>query len=95
MVGLMVHDMAASLEFYRRLGLDIPEGSDAKEFVEVRMESGVTISFDTVFADMYDPDRKRPSGGYQMMPEFFHSARVEIPRAEQPGRPLINSGCRR
>ncbi|MDQ3552970.1 MAG: VOC family protein [Chloroflexota bacterium] len=71
MVGLMVRDMAASLEFYRRLGLDIPAGSEAKEFVEVRMESGVTIFFDTVFADTYDPHRKRPSGGYQMMLEFF------------------------
>jgi len=71
MVGLMVRDMAASLESYERLGLDVPEGSEAKAFVEVRMESGVTIFFDTVFADKYDPDRKRPSGGYQMMLEFF------------------------
>ena len=59
MVGLMVRDMAASLEFYGRLGLDVPEGSEAEAFVEVRMESGVTIFFDTVFADKYDPDRKR------------------------------------
>ncbi len=71
MVGLMVRDMAASLEFYRRLGLEIPEGSEAKPFVEKRMESGVTIFWDTVFADTYDPDRQEPSGGYRVMLEFF------------------------
>jgi catechol 2,3-dioxygenase-like lactoylglutathione lyase family enzyme len=67
----MVRDMAASLEFYRRLGLDIPEGSEEKAFVQMRMESGVSIFWDTVFADKYDPDRERPRGGYQMMLEFF------------------------
>lgn len=71
MVGLMVRDMAASLEFYRRLGLEIPEGSEAKAFVQTRMESGVSIFWDTVFADTYDPDRERPGGGYQVMLEFF------------------------
>ncbi len=71
MVGLMVRDMAASLEFYRRVGLEIPGGSEMKEFVEVRMESGVSMFWDTVFADRYDPVRERPKGGYQMMLEFF------------------------
>nr|MBA2712924.1 glyoxalase [Rubrobacteraceae bacterium] len=34
MVGLVVEDMAASLAFYRRLGLEIPEGSEEKPFVQ-------------------------------------------------------------
>ncbi len=65
MVGLMVRDMAASLAFYRRLGLDIPQGSEEKAFVQMRMESGVSIFWDTVFADKYDPDRAytRDPGG--------------------------------
>jgi len=46
---------SASLEFYRRLGLDIPQGSEEKAFVQMRMESGVSIFWDTVFADKYDP----------------------------------------
>lgn len=71
MVGLMVRDMAASLEFYRRLGVEVPEGSEEKPFVQKRMESGVTIFWDTVFADKYDPDGERPESGYQVMLEFF------------------------
>jgi len=71
MVGLMVRDMAASLEFYRRLGIEIPEGSEEKPFVQKRMESGVSIFWDTVFADKYDPHGERPESGYQMMLEFF------------------------
>lgn len=35
------------------------------------MESGVSIFWDTVFADKYDPDREGPKGGYQVMLEFF------------------------
>ena len=71
MVGLVVEDMAASLAFYRRLGLEIPEGSEEKPFVQKRMESGVTIFWDTVFADKYDPHREAPEGGYRVMLEFF------------------------
>lgn len=71
MLGLMVRDMAASLAFYRRLGLEIPEGAERQRFVQKRMESGVTIFWDTFFADTYDPTRQWPGGGYQVMLEFF------------------------
>ncbi len=30
MIGLPIHDMGRSLEFYRRLGLTIPEGSEGQ-----------------------------------------------------------------
>jgi predicted lactoylglutathione lyase len=71
MVGLVVRDMATSLEFYRRLGIEIPEGSEAKPFVQKRMESGVVMFWDTVFANRYDPGREVPKGGYRVMLEFF------------------------
>jgi predicted lactoylglutathione lyase len=71
MVGLMVRDMAASLEFYRRLGIEIPKGAETKPFVQKRMESGVSIFWDTVFADKYDPEREAPEGGYRVMLEFL------------------------
>jgi len=71
MVGLMVRDMAASLTFYRRLGLAIPAAAEQKRFVLHRMESGVSIFWDTVFADTYDPTRGAPTGGYRVMLEFF------------------------
>jgi predicted lactoylglutathione lyase len=71
MVGLMVEDMSTALAFYRRLGLAIPPEEDAKQFVLWRMDSGVTIFWDTVFADTYDPGREKPAGGYRVMLEFF------------------------
>jgi uncharacterized glyoxalase superfamily protein PhnB len=43
MVGLITQDMGKSLEFYRRLGLAIPEGSDGQQHVEVKMGGGLTF----------------------------------------------------
>ena len=37
--GLIVQDMQKSLEFYRRLGPAIPEGSEENTHVEVKMET--------------------------------------------------------
>ncbi len=71
MVGLMIEDMPTSLAFYRKLGLEISDESDTLQFVLLRMESGVTLFWDTVFANTYDPTRERPTGGYQVMLEFF------------------------
>ena len=47
MIGLMAKDMGKSLEFYRRLGLDIPEGSEGKTHVEVKMSGGLTFFLDS------------------------------------------------
>ncbi|MBA2679882.1 MAG: hypothetical protein H0U76_15985 [Ktedonobacteraceae bacterium] len=47
MLGLIVKDMSASVTFYQRLGLDIPEGSEAKTHVEVKMGSGLTFFLDS------------------------------------------------
>ena len=71
MVGLVVSDMAASLAFYRLLGLDIPADADARRFVEHRMESGVTLFWDTVWTDQHDPTHRSVSGGYGILLEFF------------------------
>jgi len=71
MVGLVVKSMPTSLEFYRRLGVEIPAEADAERFVMHRMESGVTVFWDTVFAKTYDPARQEPVGGYRIMLEFF------------------------
>jgi catechol 2,3-dioxygenase-like lactoylglutathione lyase family enzyme len=87
MVGLIVRDMPAALAFYRRLGLVIPAEEDGKRFVMHRMESGVTLFWDTVFADTYDPTRTPPAGGYQAMLEFFlgTDADVDAKYAEMVG----------
>jgi len=71
MVGLVVADMATSLAFYRRLGLEIPDEADAQRFVEHRMENGVTLFWDTVWTDQHDPTHRPVSGGYGILLEFF------------------------
>jgi predicted lactoylglutathione lyase len=71
MIGLVVRDIPASLAFYRRIGLDIPADADDKRFVEHRMESGVTLFWDTVWTDRHDPDHRPVEGGYGILLEFF------------------------
>jgi len=71
MVGLVVRDKPASLAFYRRLGLDIPPDADASRFTELRMESGVTLFWDTVWTDRHDPTHRPVQAGYGILLEFF------------------------
>ncbi len=47
MIGITVRDMIASLRFYRLLGLDIPEGQDGEDHVEVTTPNGYRIAWDT------------------------------------------------
>lgn len=84
MVGLMVTDMPAALAFYRHLGIDIPPEADGQRFVMHRMQSGITLFWDTYFAQTYDPAFARPGGGYQVMLEFFlaDNAAVDAKYAE-------------
>jgi catechol 2,3-dioxygenase-like lactoylglutathione lyase family enzyme len=46
-IGLVVADMAASLAFYRRLGLDIPADADGAPHVEVALPGGLRLTWDT------------------------------------------------
>ncbi|MER6913284.1 VOC family protein [Streptomyces sp. NPDC000594] len=46
-VSLVTADMAASLAFYRRLGLDIPEGAEQAPHVETVTPGGLRVLWDT------------------------------------------------
>ncbi|MGA5066568.1 VOC family protein [Streptomyces exfoliatus] len=64
LVGLVVSDMAASLAFYRRLGLDVPEGAESAPHVEVALPGGLRIAWDTEdVVRSFDPGWERPGGG--------------------------------
>ena len=71
MVVLEVRDLDASIAFYRRLGLDIPDPAGGQPIVIHRMPSGVSLLLTTSFASVYDPAFQRPAGGYQQMLEFY------------------------
>ncbi|MFJ9500590.1 VOC family protein [Brevibacillus centrosporus] len=47
MVGIVVQDMRRALDFYRLLGLEIPESANNEMHVEVAQE-GVRLAFDSV-----------------------------------------------
>ncbi len=47
-LNLVVSDMDASIDFYRRLGLDVPDGGshDGIRHVEIQMAGGVQLDLD-------------------------------------------------
>ncbi|WP_280264309.1 VOC family protein [Nocardia abscessus] len=46
-IGIVVSDMAASVAFYRRLGLDFPAGSEQEGHAEAALSSGLRLTLDT------------------------------------------------
>jgi catechol 2,3-dioxygenase-like lactoylglutathione lyase family enzyme len=63
MLGVIVQDMPTSLEFYRRLGLAIPDGSEKQSHVEIKMGNGLTFFLDS------RPTRWDPGFGAQSEPQ--------------------------
>lgn len=56
--------MAASLAFYRLLGLDVPAGADTAPHVEATLPGGLRVLWDTEeTVRSFDPDWTRPEGG--------------------------------
>ena len=76
MIGLLTHDMGKSLEFYRRLGVAIPEGSEGQAHVEIKMGSGLTFFLDSK-PSRWDPsyvrksDSQEASNSYPFILEFY------------------------
>ncbi|MFW2332741.1 VOC family protein [Ilumatobacter sp.] len=61
--GIVVDDMAAALAFYRLVGLDIPPGADDEGHVEVTLDGGVRLMFDSVEVIRSFSDWEPPTGG--------------------------------
>lgn len=78
MVGVIVADMERAVEFYRRLGVSIPEGSEKLEHVEMKM-GGMTFFLSTKRANArWDPAARDPSGGYRIILEFYLETREAL-----------------
>jgi catechol 2,3-dioxygenase-like lactoylglutathione lyase family enzyme len=79
MVGVIVEDMRRAVEFYRRLGLDLPEGAEGEGHVEVPM-GGMTFFLSTKEANArWDPARTGPTGeGYRIVLEFYLESRERL-----------------
>jgi len=64
LIELVVSDMAATLAFYRRLGLDIPESADDEPHVDIELPGGMRLAWDTEETiRSFDPAWSPPTGG--------------------------------
>jgi uncharacterized glyoxalase superfamily protein PhnB len=87
MVGVIVEDMGRAIEFYRRLGVTIAEGSETKQHVEVKM-GRLTFFLSTKRLNArWDPARTEAAGGYRIILEFYLETReaVDAKYAEMTG----------
>jgi uncharacterized glyoxalase superfamily protein PhnB len=80
-VGIVVGDMARSLAFYRKLGLEFPEGAEAEDHVEAQLPGGLRYMLDTESViKMFDPEWQRPSGGHAVGGAFRCDSPEEVDR---------------
>lgn len=63
LIGMVTRDMAASLAFYRRLGLEIAEGAESEDHVEAVGPGGMRVAWDTEeLIASFDPEGVPVSG---------------------------------
>ncbi|HEX5400938.1 MAG TPA: VOC family protein [Pseudonocardiaceae bacterium] len=78
LIGMVVADMAATLAFYRRLGLDIPSDADDQPHVETTVQ-GVRLAWDTVATvHSFDAEWAAPKGGHRMSLAFVCDGPAEV-----------------
>jgi catechol 2,3-dioxygenase-like lactoylglutathione lyase family enzyme len=78
-IGLVVQDMAASLAFYRRLGLDIPAAADSAPHAESTLPNGTRVLWDTEETiRSFDPEWTRPTGGERLGLAFLCDSPAEV-----------------
>jgi predicted lactoylglutathione lyase len=72
MIVIYARDLQKSIEFYRALGLDIPDPLADRPVSAYAMSAGVTLIITTdVIARRFDPTWTRVDHGYQQVTEFF------------------------
>jgi catechol 2,3-dioxygenase-like lactoylglutathione lyase family enzyme len=78
-IGVVVEDMARSLAFYRRLGLEVPDGAEREPHVEVGLPGGLKLAFDTAETiRSFDPSWTPASGSPRMSLAFACDAPAEV-----------------
>jgi uncharacterized glyoxalase superfamily protein PhnB len=89
--GIVVSDMARSIAFYRRLGLDFPEGAEKESHAEASLPGGVRYMLDTEeVMRAFDPEWKRPSDGHMVGGAFRCDSPEEVDSVFQE---LLDAGA--
>ena len=80
MVGIIIKDMKKSVEFYRRLGVSIPEGSENDIFVGIKMGELTLFLSRRDQNNSWDPNNKPISdeNGYKIILEFYLKTRDAV-----------------
>jgi len=79
LIGLVVRDLAASLAFYRRLGLEIPAGAETEAHVEATLRGGLRLAWDTVdVMQSFDPNWTPAAGGAAFSLAFLVDSPAEV-----------------
>jgi hypothetical protein len=71
MIGLIAQDMDKALEFYRRLGVAFPEGSEGQPHVEVKMRGELTFFLNA-------PGRVKELDNTRIILEFYLKERALV-----------------
>ena len=90
-IGMVVADMAATLAFYRELGLEFPEGAENEGHVETTLPGGIRLMFDTIEVVQSFSEYHPPSGGHRMGLAFRCDDAAEVDRTHAR---LVASGHR-
>ncbi|MBW5247608.1 VOC family protein [Streptomyces poriferorum] len=78
-LSITTADLAASLAFYRRLGLGIPAGAESAPHVEVTLPGGQRLLWDTEdVVRSFDPEWSRPNGGERLGLAFLCDDPAEV-----------------
>ncbi|MGZ4688017.1 MAG: VOC family protein [Acidimicrobiia bacterium] len=91
-IGVVVSDMATSLGFYRRLGLDIPTTAESQPHVEAELPGGLRVAWDTrETIRSFDASWVPPSGGSGVGLAFECESPADV---DETYRALVESGAR-
>jgi uncharacterized glyoxalase superfamily protein PhnB len=89
-VGLVVRDMKAAVGFYRRLGLEFPEGAETEGHVEAKLPGGLRLALDTYeVMKSFDSSWTPPSGTPRMSLAFAVDSPAEV---DSYYRELVEAG---
>lgn len=73
LIGIVTADMAASLAFYRRLGVDIPDSPADSPHVEAQLPGGLRMAWDSeATVRSFDPDWTPGARGSGRVGLAFH-----------------------